>query len=90
MIQLSDQREGAPLPALFEVLFMEVKMICETGLRMPRAVGQALSIVGAIVLGQAAVDAGLISAAIVIVVSITGITNFVVPTYSFGPDISGD
>jgi len=51
---------------------------------MPRAVGQALSIVGAIVLGQAAVEAGLISAAIVIVVAITGITNFVVPVYSFG------
>ena len=86
LISLSAQREGAPLPALFEVLLMEVmfEIIREAGIRMPRAVGQALSIVGAIVLGQAAVDAGLISAAIVIVVSITGITNFVVPVYSFG------
>ena len=86
LISLSAQREGVPFPALFEVLVMEVlfEIIREAGLRMPRAVGQALSIVGAIVLGQAAVDAGLISAAIVIVVSITGITNFVVPVYSFG------
>jgi spore germination protein KA len=86
LISLSAQREGVPLPAFFEVLLMEIvfEIIREAGLRMPRAVGQALSIVGAIVLGQAAVDAGLISAAIVIVVAITGITNFVVPVYSFG------
>lgn len=86
LISLSAQREGVPFSALFEVLLMEIvfEVIREAGLRMPRAVGQALSIVGAIVLGQAAVEAGLISAAIVIVVSITGITNFVVPVYSFG------
>jgi len=86
LISLSAQREGVPLPSLVEVLVMEVlfEIIREAGLRMPRAVGQALSIVGAIVLGQAAVEAGLISAAIVIVVSITGIANFVVPIYSFG------
>jgi spore germination protein KA len=86
LISLSAQREGVPLPSLVEVLVMEVlfEIIREAGLRMPRAVGQALSIVGAIVLGQAAVEAGLTSAAIVIVVSITGIANFVVPTYSFG------
>lgn len=66
---------------LMEIVF---EIIREAGLRMPRAVGQALSIVGAIVLGQAAVEAGLISAAVVIVVAVTGITNFVVPVYSFG------
>ncbi|OUM88565.1 MAG: spore gernimation protein [Bacillus thermozeamaize] len=86
LINLSAQREGVPFPSLTEVLLMEVvfEIIREAGLRMPRALGQALSIVGAIVLGQAAVDAGLISAAIVIVVAITGITNIAVPTYSFG------
>lgn len=86
LISLSAQREGVPFPAIFEVLIMEVmfEIIREAGLRMPRAVGQALSIVGAIVLGQSAVEAGLISAAIVIVVAVTGITNFVVPVYSFG------
>lgn len=86
LISLSAQREGVPLPAFLEVLLMEIvfEIIREAGLRMPRAVGQALSIVGAIVLGQAAVEAGLISAAVVIVVAVTGITNFVVPVYSFG------
>ncbi len=86
LINLSVQREGVPLPSLTEVLLMEVvfEIIREAGLRMPRAVGQALSIVGAIVLGQAAVEAGLISAAIVIVVAVTGIAYFVVPVYSFG------
>jgi len=86
LISLSAQREGVPLPAFFEVMLMEIvfEIIREAGLRMPRAVGQALSIVGAIVLGQAAVEAGLISAAVVIVVAVTGITNFVVPVYSFG------
>jgi spore germination protein KA len=86
LISLSAQREGVPLPAFLEVMLMEIvfEIIREAGLRMPRAVGQALSIVGAIVLGQAAVEAGLISAAVVIVVSVTGITDFVVPVYSFG------
>jgi spore germination protein KA len=86
LISLSAQREGVPLPAFLEVMLMEIvfEIIREAGLRMPRAVGQALSIVGAIVLGQAAVEAGLISAAVVIVVAVTGITNFVVPVYSFG------
>jgi spore germination protein KA len=86
LISLAAQAEGVPLPTLGEVLIMEIifEIIREAGLRMPRAIGQALSIVGAIVLGQAAVEAGLISAAVVIVVSVTGIANFVVPTYSFG------
>ena len=86
LLSLSAQREGVPLPAFGEVLLMEFvfEIIREAGIRMPRVAGQALSIIGAIVLGQAAVDAGLITAAIVIVVSVTGIANFVVPAYSFG------
>lgn len=86
LLSLSAQREGVPLPAFGEVLMMELifEIIREAGVRMPRVAGQALSIIGAIVLGQAAVDAGLITAAIVIVVSVTGIANFVVPAYSFG------
>lgn len=47
---------------------------------MPRAIGPAISIVGALVLGQAAVQAGLVSAAMVIVVSFTAICNFVLPS----------
>jgi spore germination protein KA len=86
LISLSAQREGVPLPAVAEALLMEIvfELLREAGLRMPRVTGQAISIVGAVVLGQAAVEAGLVSAAIVIVVSLTAIANFIVPIYSFG------
>ncbi|MDP4098211.1 spore germination protein [Paenibacillus sp. P96] len=81
-ISLAAQRESTPLPALLEALVMEVtfEIIREAGIRMPRAVGPAISIVGALVLGQAAVQAGLVSAAMVIVVSFTAISNFVIPS----------
>ncbi|MNN30025.1 Spore germination protein A1 [compost metagenome] len=51
---------------------------------MPRAIGQAMSIVGALVIGQAAVEAGLISPSMVIVVSLTAISSFVLPAYNIG------
>ncbi|AWB46742.1 spore germination protein [Paenibacillus sp. CAA11] len=81
LITLAAQREGTPLPALLEALVMELtfEVIREAGVRMPRAIGPAISIVGALVLGQAAVQAGLVSAAMVIVVSFTAISNFVLP-----------
>ncbi|KFN09015.1 spore germination protein [Paenibacillus macerans] len=83
LISLAAQREGTPLPALFEALLMEItfEVIREAGVRMPRVVGSAISIVGALVLGQAAVQAGLVSAAMVIIVSFTAISNFVIPTF---------
>ncbi|WP_425466294.1 spore germination protein [Niallia taxi] len=49
---------------------------------MPRAIGQAVSIVGGLVLGQAAVQAGIVSSAMVIVVSITGIASFATPAFN--------
>lgn len=82
LITLAGQREGTPLPALFEALAMELifEVIREAGVRMPRVIGPAISIVGALVLGQAAVQAGLVSSAMVIVVSFTAIANFVIPS----------
>lgn len=84
LISLAAQREGVPFPAFLEALLMEFtfEILREAGIRMPRMVGQALSIVGALVIGQAAVEAGFISAAMVIVVAITAISSFVVPGYS--------
>ncbi|MFC0216488.1 spore germination protein [Paenibacillus chartarius] len=81
LVSLAAQRESTPLPALLEALLMELtfEVIREAGVRMPRAIGPAISIVGALVLGQAAVQAGLVSAAMVIVVSFTAISNFVLP-----------
>jgi spore germination protein KA len=84
LINLASQREGIPLPAFVEAMMMELtfEILREAGIRMPRQVGQAVSIVGALVIGQAAVEAGFISAAMVIVVSITAITNCVFPAYN--------
>jgi len=58
------------------------EILREAGLRMPRTIGPAVSIVGTLVIGQAAVEAGIISAAMVIVVSTTAIASFVFPSYS--------
>ncbi|HZG86793.1 spore germination protein [Paenibacillus sp.] len=83
LVSLAAQRESVPFPAFVEALIMEVafEILREAGIRMPRAIGQAVSIVGALVLGQAAVEAGLISSAMVIVVAITGISSFSTPSY---------
>lgn len=84
LISLAAQREGVPFPAFIEAVLMELtfEVLREAGVRMPRAIGPAISIVGALVLGQAAVQAGLVSAAMVIVVSFTAISNFVIPYMS--------
>ncbi|SDN09424.1 spore germination protein KA [Psychrobacillus sp. OK028] len=83
VINLAAQREGVPFPAFIEALIMEAtfEILREASLRMPRAIGSAMAIVGAFVIGTAAVEAGMISAAMVIVVSITAIASFVSPTY---------
>ncbi|WP_341357922.1 spore germination protein [Rossellomorea sp. y25] len=89
LISLASQREGVPFPAFVEALMMEVtfEILREGGIRMPRAIGQAVSIVGTLVIGTAAVEAGIVSAAMVIVVSITAIASFVVPSNNMGISI---
>jgi spore germination protein KA len=84
LISLAAQREGVPFPALVEALIMELtfEILREAGLRMPRAIGSSISIVGALVIGQAAVEAGIVSAMMVIIVSLTAITSFVFPSYN--------
>ena len=81
LISLAAQREGVPFPAFIEALLMELtyEILREAGIRIPKTVGQAVSIVGTLVIGQAAVDAGVVSAAMVIIVSITAISSYVVP-----------
>jgi spore germination protein KA len=84
LISIAAQREGVPFPALLEVLIMELtfEILREAGVRMPRAIGSAISIVGALVLGQAAVEAGLVAAATVIVVALTAISSFAITNYA--------
>ncbi|MDF2646963.1 MAG: gerKA [Paenibacillus sp.] len=86
LISMAASREAVPFPALIEALIMEVAFegLREAGVRLPKQVGAAVSIVGALVIGQAAVQAGLISAPMVIIVAITGISSFQVPRYTMG------
>ncbi|MBD8068044.1 spore germination protein [Bacillus sp. PS06] len=85
LISIQAQREGVPFPAVVEIFMMELtfEVLREAGIRMPRAVGQTVSIVGALVLGQAAVEAGLVSNVLVIIVAFTAIASFVSPIYNF-------
>lgn len=84
LISIAASREGVPFPAVVEALIMEItfEALREAGLRLPRAVGQAVSIVGALVIGQAAVQAGFVSPIKIIVVAITGISSFMIPAYN--------
>jgi spore germination protein KA len=83
------QREGIPFPAVIEILLMEItfEILREAGTRMPRVVGQTISIVGALVLGEAAVQAGIVSSINVIMVSLTAISGFAAPIYTFGTNV---
>ncbi|WP_410772077.1 spore germination protein [Fontibacillus sp. BL9] len=86
LLSIASSREAVPFPALIEAILMEAAFegLREAGIRLPRPVGQAVSIVGALVIGQAAVQAGIVSATLVIVVSFTGIASFIFPIYSQG------
>lgn len=83
-ITIAAGREVIPLPALMEALVMELafELMREAGLRLPKPVGQAVSIVGSLIIGQAAVEAGLVSPIMVIIVATTGIASFAIPNYS--------
>jgi spore germination protein len=83
LISVASARENVPFPAFIEAIIMEITFegLREAGIRTPKAVGQAISILGALVIGQAAVQAGIVSAPMVIIVSLTGIANFIIPHY---------
>ncbi|MDB4868839.1 MAG: putative spore germination protein [Cohnella sp.] len=84
LFSIASAREHIPFPAVVEALIMEVifEALREAGIRLPKAVGSAVGILGAIVVGQAAVQAGIVSAPMVIVVSITGIASFTIPSFN--------
>ncbi|MGB9791734.1 MAG: spore germination protein [Thermacetogeniaceae bacterium] len=81
LITMAAAREGTPFPTVVEVILMIIifEILREASVRMPRSLGQAVSIVGALVIGQAAVTAGLVGAPVVILVALTAITTFIVP-----------
>jgi spore germination protein KA len=77
-------REGVPFPAIMEagLMIITFEILREAGVRLPRPVGQAVSIVGALVIGEAAVTAGLVGGLMVIVVALTAVSSFVVPVFT--------
>lgn len=79
-------RENLPFPITFEILIMEIsfELIREAGLRVPSPMSSTIGIVGALILGQAAVSAGIVSPILIIIVAITAIASFTIPDYSFG------
>lgn len=83
-LRIVSVREGVPFPVVAEVLIMEVlfEVLREAGIRLPASIGPAISIVGALVLGEAAIQAGIVSPAVVIVIAMTAITGFTTPVFS--------
>ncbi|WP_168121979.1 spore germination protein [Paenibacillus sp. HB172176] len=86
LISVSSSREIVPFSALMEASMMEIafEALREASVRIPKSVGQAVSIIGALVIGTAAVQAGIVSAAMVIIVSVTGIASFIIPNFDLG------
>lgn len=80
-LSIIEAHKNVPFPTIVECILMLLvfEIIRETGIRMPSNIGQALSVVGALVIGQAAVEAKFISAPMVIIVSITAITGLINP-----------
>jgi spore germination protein KA len=85
-LTIAATRETVPFPAFVEALILELtfELLREAGLRLPRSIGPAVSIVGALIIGDAAVKAGLVSTPMVVVVAFTGIASFAIPAYNGG------
>ncbi|MBL0388778.1 spore germination protein [Tumebacillus sp. ITR2] len=84
MLTIASSREKVPFPVVIEVLLMEIaiELIREAGIRIPNVIGPTIGIVGALILGQAAVQAGVVSPLLVIVVSVTALAAFTMPNYN--------
>ncbi len=84
LLAIAGNREKVPFPSIIEVLLMEfsLELIREAGLRIPGVMGSTIGIVGALILGQAAVQANIVSPILVILVAITGLASFAIPYYS--------
>ena len=89
LFSIAASREAIPFPVFIEALIMEFSFeaLREAGIRLPKVIGQAVSILGALVIGTAAVEAGIVSAPMVIVVSLTGIASFTIPRFNMAISI---
>ncbi|MDF2714542.1 MAG: spore germination protein [Paenibacillus sp.] len=89
ILSIGESRERVPFPPIIEALLMEItlEMLREAGVRLPAPIGQTVGIVGGIVIGQAAVQAGVVSNIMVIVVATTAIASFIIPNYDMASAI---
>ncbi|SES68320.1 GerA spore germination protein [Oceanobacillus limi] len=89
LITIGQSRAAVPFPPLIEALILEflLELLREAGARLPTKVGQTMGIVGGIVIGQAAVEAGLTSNILIIVVAMSALSSFTVPSYLLGTTI---
>lgn len=85
LLSFADARKGVPFPAVIEVLIMELsfELLREAGVRLPGAMGNTIGIVGGLIIGQAAVEANLVSPIVVIVISFTALCSFAIPNEEF-------
>lgn len=84
LIAIAIARENVPFPTILEVLLMEIsfELIREAGIRIPGIIGNTIGIIGALILGQAAVQANLVSPVLIIIIAFTGLGNFAIPDFS--------
>lgn len=82
---LAASRVNVPFPAVVEAFLMEVtiELIRESGTRISGPIGTTIGIVGGLIIGQAAVEAGIVSSILIIIVAITTISTFAIPSYEF-------
>lgn len=88
-ISIIQAGHGTPFPILIEALIMEISFeaLREAGIRLPGPANQTVGIVGALIIGDAAVRAGIVSPTMVIIISITGVASFSIPSYDMGYSI---
>jgi len=86
LFSILSARENVPFPVIVEILLMEIsfELIREAGLRVPSPIGFTIGIVGALVIGEAAVTASIVSPTLIIIVAITAIASSTIPDFSFG------
>ena len=84
LIAIAKARENVPFPTIVEIILMEVsfELIREAGIRIPGMIGNTIGIIGALILGQAAVEANLVSPILIIVIAFTGLGNFAIPDFN--------
>lgn len=84
-LSIIKSKQGVPFPTLVEVIFMLLafEILIEASTRLPKTIGQTISIVGGLIIGQAAVNADLVSPSVVVVIAITGIAGFLMPNQDF-------